>query len=70
MNYFYFLLLLLFSSTSNGQNSPTIEKKLFFEHNKYDLTEKATQSLDSLIIISNKFSAYKLAVVGYTDASI
>lgn len=69
MNYFYLVLACCCTLFSNGQNTITIEKKIFFDHNQYNLSTTATSSLDSLVTVCNKYSNYNIEIIGYTDAS-
>lgn len=69
MKYFYLITTFVISILSNAQNTITIEKKIFFEHNQFLLTTNATSTLDSLITVANKYSNYSIKIVGYTDPS-
>jgi hypothetical protein len=69
MKYFYLLLTFYFSFTSNSQNTITIEKKIFFDYNQFNLSAKSVTSLDSLVNVCNKYSNYSITIIGYTDSS-
>jgi hypothetical protein len=69
MKYFYLITAFVISILSNAQNTITIEKKIFFEHNQFLLTTNATSTLDSLISVANKYSNYSIKIIGYTDPS-
>ena len=69
MKYFYLITAFVISILSNAQNTITIEKKIFFEHNQFLLTTNATSTLDSLITVANKYSNYSIKIIGYTDPS-
>lgn len=58
----------MFFSISNGQNTISIEKKLYFDYNQFKLSTNATASLDSLVNVCNKYSNYTIKIVGYTDS--
>lgn len=69
MKYFYLITAFVITLLSNAQNTITIEKKIFFEHNQFLLTTNATSTLDSLITVANKYSNYSIKIIGYTDPS-
>ncbi|WP_298305510.1 OmpA family protein [Flavobacterium sp.] len=69
MKYFYLITAFVITLLSNAQNTITIEKKIFFEHNQFLLTTNATSTLDSLITVANMYSNYSIKIIGYTDPS-
>lgn len=69
MKNFYLFLTLFISLVLNGQNTITIEKKLLFDYNQFNLSNNVTSSLDSLVNVCNKYSNYNIKIIGYTDSS-
>lgn len=69
MKFIYFFIATLISFSSYCQNTITIEKKIYFEHNQFNLTAEAFSSLDSLVNVSNKYAVYNIKIIGYTDSS-